>query len=913
MMNVADFMKLALRKIILYGILILLSVPGRSQAQGLVNDTLRLNQYKQEAEGLVRFLQFTLNTLGDGSVPAREKDIIIQESYLKFFENSRVQIEDDLVPDRSVVTNKDVQAYFKDIDFFFREVRFEFSDITVEHQVKEGGELFFLVSMLRYIDGIAVGGDSVRNSQQRFIEINLDEENRVLKIASIYTARLGEADELVEWWDNLGSFWKDLWAKGIRVNDSMTLADAYEIDRYLSLRDTLEPGTTSETEILPDTGVVKVGQLSVFNHDGESPGEIAREAQTGTVLLTKTLLNDLRYLTNQRTLALEEQEGLRDLDALTMLTELRRLTIRGADIYDLSPIRNLTHLEYLDLSGTEVRNLEPLRYAVELKELRLAGTRISTLEALSRFPNLSVLDISNTLVSDLSPISELTNLIDLDLTQTQVQDIGSLRGLTGLTRLAMSLTNVSDFRPLNEMTSLVHLEAEHCPVSDLDPLKGCTSLKNIFLDHSEVGALTPLRALPQLNRIYCDNTFVSDRTASEFRRHRPDVLVVFNSGSLLSWWESMGPDWQAVLMEKMARDDMAPGRELLQEMANIEELDLRNRPGIRSLQPTEVLSRLKRLDVAGSSVADLTPLANLTDLEYLDCSRTQTGSVEPLSGLKRLSYLNISETEVSNFSGLEGVTNLRELYADSLSITWLFPLDSLSRIDIISIEGSSATKQEIARFIRARNQTLVLYQGNQLDAWWRTLPAAWKNSLTEFASMSGSPDSKALHRLTQMTSLSFSDNPGLTSLTPVRMFVKLRNLSLESCMIRDLTPLIGLNSLETLELSQNPVEDLSPLSGLNKLRHLEIDNTLVVELDPLTTLRELRILNCKGSGIKNLKPLVYLDQLSQLDISNTAVRSLTPLTELRNLSVLLCYNTKVSGRAIDKFRTEHPQTEITFY
>ena len=912
-MNDAVFMKLALRKFVLYGLLILALAPVGSQAQGLVNDTLRLNQYKQEAEGLVRFLQFTLNTLGDASVPAREKDIIIQESYLKFFESGRVQVEDDLVPDRSVVTNKDVQAYFKDIDFFFRQVKFEFSDIQVEHQVKEGGELFFLVSLLRYIDGIAVGGDTIRNSQQRFIEINLDEERRVLKIASVYTARLGEADELVEWWDNLGSYWKDLWAPGIRVNDSLTLADAYKVDRYLSLRDTIEFIKAQTPEQLPDTGVVKVGQLSIFSEMETGQSAIAREANTGTVLLTKTLLNDLRYLTNQRSLTLEDPEGLRDLDALTMLTELRSLTIRGADVFDLSPIRNLTYLEYLDLTGTEVRNLEPLRYAVELNELRVAGTRISSLEALGRFPKLRVLDISNTLVSDLNPIQGLSNLVDLDLTQTQVKSIGPLAQIQGLTRLAISLTDVSDFSPLSGLKNLVHLEAEHCPVADLEPLRGCTTLKKIFLDHSEVSDLTPLAGLPQLNRIYCDNTMVSDRAAREFRRIRPEVLIVFNSGSLLSWWENMGADWQTVLMEKMARDDMAPGRELLQEMANIEELNLTNRPGIRSLAPAEMLSRLKRLEVARTSISDLTPLGNLTDLEYLDCGETGALSIEPLSGLRRLSYLNISGTQVSSFLGLEEVTNLRELYADSLSVSWLYPLDSLSRIEIVSIEGVAATKQEIARFIRARNQTLVLYHGQQLDTWWRTLPAAWRNSLTEFASMSGAPDSKALHRLTQMTSLSFSDNPGLTSLTPVRMFVKLRNLSLESCMIWDLTPLTGLSSLETLELSQNPVEDLLPLADLKSLRHLEIDNTLVVELEPLTALRELRILNCKGSGVRSLKPLIYLDQLTQLDISNTAVRSLSPLEELRQLTVLSCYNTKVSSRAVVKFKSEHPQVEITFY
>jgi hypothetical protein len=34
---------------------------------------------------------------------------------------------------RDVVTNKDVQAYFKDVDFFFKQVTFEFNIIDIDH------------------------------------------------------------------------------------------------------------------------------------------------------------------------------------------------------------------------------------------------------------------------------------------------------------------------------------------------------------------------------------------------------------------------------------------------------------------------------------------------------------------------------------------------------------------------------------------------------------------------------------------------------------------------------------------------------------------------------------------------------------------------------------------------------------
>ena len=73
-----------------------------------------------KVEDQVRFLEFLLNTLGDAQSSARDKDVIIRESYLKIFRDGKVQIEDDLLADRKVVTNKDVQAYLKDIEFFIK-------------------------------------------------------------------------------------------------------------------------------------------------------------------------------------------------------------------------------------------------------------------------------------------------------------------------------------------------------------------------------------------------------------------------------------------------------------------------------------------------------------------------------------------------------------------------------------------------------------------------------------------------------------------------------------------------------------------------------------------------------------------------------------------------------------------------
>ena len=89
-----------------------------------------IKDYESQIEQMIRYLQETLNFIGDPANSTHEKDIIFKESYTKIFKDENVQIEDDLDETRDVSINKDVQSYLKDIDFFFDDVTFTF-DVQV--------------------------------------------------------------------------------------------------------------------------------------------------------------------------------------------------------------------------------------------------------------------------------------------------------------------------------------------------------------------------------------------------------------------------------------------------------------------------------------------------------------------------------------------------------------------------------------------------------------------------------------------------------------------------------------------------------------------------------------------------------------------------------------------------------------
>jgi len=56
-------------------------------------DQERIEAYKEEVRQMVAFLQYSMNVLGNPSYSAKEKDIVINESYLKIYDDDYLDKE----------------------------------------------------------------------------------------------------------------------------------------------------------------------------------------------------------------------------------------------------------------------------------------------------------------------------------------------------------------------------------------------------------------------------------------------------------------------------------------------------------------------------------------------------------------------------------------------------------------------------------------------------------------------------------------------------------------------------------------------------------------------------------------------------------------------------------------------------
>jgi Leucine-rich repeat (LRR) protein len=866
-------------------------------------DTAQIDNYKEQIKRLVGFLEFSLNTLGDPETSVKEKEVIINESFLKAFLNDEVQIEDDLDENREVVTHKDVQAYLKDVDFFFQHVSFDFDIQDILPQTTDEGMLYFKVTANRQLQGVTVEEEEVNNTSVRYIEINLDEEEQVLKIASIYTTRINEREELMAWWNRMPSAWKEILGGNLMIGDSLLLKDV---------------------EFLSDTTLGVIDQLPIINEIDtmlEIGGRMVQiqgfdtlyRAEYDTIPVdSTTAFKALMSFPAMEHLDISGNLYIRDLEPVEQLTGLKTLVLSFTLAGDLFPLRNLTRLEELDVSGTPVTDISPLKYNIKISKLFINGTNVSSLQALDNLQALETLHMSNTLVDSIQPIRHLPLLKDIRFDHSSISDLSPLAELTRLEILDISGTPVTSLEPLEFITSLKIIYLKNTEITNIKALSRLDNLQVINLDGTLVSDLEPLKELPSLQKIYCDQSGVMKSTANQFMLDRPGVIVIYESEALSKWWSQMANDWKAVF-RKLSPLGSPPTVEQLHELTLVTSLDISGNIAITDLDPLAKLTNLREIRCPETSITSIDPLKELIDLTYLDCSSTRVRDLNPLQSLVHLKELNISETLVTSLEGLEGISDLEVLYLDNTQVDNLDPLNGNSGLRTIYCDETRVGKADVDRFQESNPGCLVIYETPILIEWWTGLSPSWQKVFQSNLPLDDPPSREQLHALVRLNILDASGFEEVNSLEPLKIFYNLQKLDLSNTMVSDISPLTTMVTIQELNLSGNPLSDLSPVSKLTRLTSLDISNTPVEKLDPVESLEDLEYLNCSGTPVKKLNPIETLFQLRTLEINNTNIKNINPLESLVALRQLKCFNTSISSRNIEKFKESNPQVDVVYY
>lgn len=779
-------------------------------------------EHDQKVRDMVAFLEYVLNTLGNAGTSARDKDVLITESYTKIFRDAKVQIEDDLVEKRNVITNKDVQAYLKDVDFFFEDVKFEFNIKDIQSKVNANDKLFYKVSLIRNIKGTSEEGKAVNNTIPRYIEINYDPKDKDLKIVSIYTKEFNETVALLNWWKELSFEWQSIFKRKLNI-------------------------TTDSVQ-----------------------------------------LSDIKNIISIDAMDLSQNQYIQSLEPLGQLVDLRELNLSNTTITDLSPLRNLTELVELNLSNSKIEDISALRYSDKLVKFNINNTAVTDISVFEKMTKLEHLEMSRTTVIDFAPLSNLTELKYLNLKGTKILTLAPIEALTKITELNASGTIVDNLNPLAALKNLTILNLDSTKFLDISALKNLENLQVLYVNHTMISNLRPLQDLKHLERIYCDNTPVKRTLADAFMASNPKVLVIFDSEDLRGWWDTLPAGWKDVL-SKAAKIELNPTNEELAKVPNIDSLNFMDNISIRGIEPLRELQKLQVIIAAKTAIGDLSPLKEHREIRWLDISNTHVSDISMLTGFTKLKELRADNTNIQNIDALAAIPGIQKIYADQTAIDNLLAEE----------------------FLQKRPTCLVVYKTNSLENWWNELSDSWKEVFQAQISINPKSRREDLHRLVELEALHVKD-AAINDLSSLIAFIRLKELDFSGTAISDVSPLSNIKSLKSLHATNSPIRELEPLSVLTTLEDLDISNTPVEDLKPLRSLQNLKTLNCSGTQITSLSILEELQTLESVDCSNTGVKSLDALDGLP-LKTLKCYNTRITSKAIEKFKKSNPDCNVVYY
>ena len=241
--------------------------------------------------------------------------------------------------------------------------------------------------------------------------------------------------------------------------------------------------------------------------------------------------------------------------------------------------------------------------------------------------------------------------------------------LAKLTRLEANDAGITSLTGLEHATRLERIWLRYNAISNLSPLADLTRLKSIYLEGNRITDLSPLKALVGLDGIGISDNPIDDVSP---------LAGMF----LLRNLEAA----------RTAISDFSP----LANLPSLEGLTFGGDKSITTLPSLQGLNALKRLEITGTGISDISGVSELTQLTTLILNDNAIKDVSPLAALADLKELNLSNNDISNVSPLAGLTHLERLDLRHNSISDFSPLEGVFEETIVRSEGNPGTFQQAA-------------------------------------------------------------------------------------------------------------------------------------------------------------------------------------------------------------------------
>ena len=755
---------------------------------------------EKKLRDMMTFLEFMLNTLGSSGTSARDKDVLITESYSKIFRDAQVQIEDDLDENRSVITNKDVVAYLKDINFFFKEAKFEFTIDKIERGVNSGHQTFYKVILSRNLSGTTADGKTVNNISPRYVEVNFDAKKQDLKIASIYTHEFDEKEALRNWWKQLSLEWQSTFTKKIGIIDSVTIN---EIQKIISI---------SELNLSKNTLIQNFEPLAHLKN-------------LKTLNLSSTIINDLSPIRN--------------------LTELTELNLSNTAIRDLLPLKYSSGLMKLNISNTQVSDIGVIQRMPKLQSLDLSNTKITDFSPLASLTELITLNLRATSFSDLTLVESMNQLTELTISRTEVQNLNSIRGLKNLKKLICDSTRIQNISALADLENLKVLQCNATLISDLESLQNLSHLEKIYCDQTLIKKSTAeafMTTHPRVTIVYDSHNIKSwwDALSEQWRE------VISKTAKI-----SSNPSDEELTKVGNVDSINFSGNQYITDLTPLSKFQklrviIANKTGIQDLLPIREHKEIRYLDISETQVTDLSIVSHFTKLRVLKADQSKIQSIDPLQRTTSLQKLYVDGTTVNDINALEflEVNPKCLLVYKTIHLNRWWKNLTENWKEIFLAQAADTTKESLHKLVEQEAfhfKDILVTDLSGLSEFMRLKELHFSGtSIANIAPIENIRNLKSLH----------ATSSPIQNIESIGQLTALEDLDISNTPLEDLTPVWSLPKLKTLNCSGTQIKRLNALEKLESLEILDCSNTNVGKLTPLDYLH-LKSLKCYNTRVSN--------------------------------------------------------------
>jgi hypothetical protein len=763
-----------------------------------------LKRYEEKVRDITNFYFYLLNTVGSKETSPFEKEIIVTESYKKYFIDDEVQVEDDLDQHRQVPTNKNIAAYLKDVDFFFKNVRFDHEIDEVTQHVNEQGIPFFKVSLTRRLNGITVEGDTLNNTLERFIEVNITKKDQDLRIASIYTTKLSEKEDIINWWNQLNANWKEIFKDAINIEDDSL--DFDQIKQIISLK---------EIDVEENMSVNTVEPLSKLS-------------ELESINISNTRIDDLSPLRNLTRIRYLNAANTKvdEIEALRYTFEMATLFLDNTLIDSINVMDNFKNLKLLSMQNAPVKDFSPLNANRSLRELYATGTYINTFAPLHKIASLNTLDVSFTTIDTLPDMSNLIELKVLDI----------------------SNTNINNIEPVSVLKSLEEIRFDNTTITTLQPLKELNNLKRIYCDYTGISrteAAAFMEENPGTLIIFSSDRLLEwwNHLSMEWRNALLANRPFLNKNSPSK--EELAALTRIDSLQLSGRNlsDLEP----LKTFHQLYALDISNN-NITTLNVLSDFRQIKSLNISDNPIDDINILNELQELQVIKMEGLPVNSMAPLYNHDKLKLVYAENTnlddEIIKVFNEENPRTLVIYKTDTLASWWKNLDEAWQNVFAQNAEfKGTPDKKSLHEII-----FLEVFESNN-------------NTITDITPLSIllSPTIIRLERLpandltplkshTSLKRLKISRMP-VDDLSPLKNLTHLEQLVLSDTPLENLEPIAWLKTLKQLDLSSTQAKNIKYLKCLKNLEQLNIANTRVRRLKHLYNLEQLEELICYNTRI----------------------------------------------------------------